>query len=184
MDRNGHCRVDWPSGSDGVSSLQSNFVEQFQIRTLPVNATLVDIYTVLRPDLGPWQGIQHRKAVMLEALRVLAAFESSFRWDEGVDTTNHSSMAHIAGQEAGAWQVSFDSMPFGDDLRALTLAHCGATNNVQKFIDTMKSDHPFAIEYATRLLRHTIKANGPVLRHEINPFVRRDAVAEFQSLLA
>lgn len=149
-----------------------------------VNATPVDIYTVLRPELGPWTGIQHRRAVMLEGLRVLALFESSANWNEGVDTTNTSSMSHLTGQETGAFQVSYDSLGFGADLKALATAHCGQDFGIVTFIEKMKSDHPFAIEYAARLLRHTVKANGPVLRREINPWVRRDAVAEFEALLA
>ena len=48
----------------------------------------------------------------------------------------------------------------------------------------MKSDHPLAMEYIARLLRHTIDANGPVKRHEIDQWLRRDAVAEFETLLA
>ncbi|WP_287739607.1 hypothetical protein [Microcystis sp. M179S2] len=36
-----------------------------------------DIYSNLKPELGLWQGILHRKAVMLEVLRVLGGFESS-----------------------------------------------------------------------------------------------------------
>ena len=47
----------------------------------------------------------------------------------------------------------------------------------------MKEDHALAMEYIARLLRHTVKANGPVLRHEIDLWLRRDAVAEFQRLL-
>lgn len=149
-----------------------------------VNATPVDVYTVLRPQLGPWTGILHRRAVMLEALRVLALFESSGNWNEGVDKSKRMNLRHLAGQETGAWQVSYDSLPFGADLKTLTTQHCGDGFTVQDFVDQMKSDHPFAMEYIARLLRHTVKANGPVLRREINDWVRRDAVAEFETLLA
>ena len=37
----------------------------------------VDIYSSVVGVLGPWQGIPHRRAVMLEVMRVLAGFESS-----------------------------------------------------------------------------------------------------------
>src|SRR5260370_31353923 len=36
-----------------------------------------DIYSSVINTLGPWEGIPHRRAVMLEVLRVLAGFESS-----------------------------------------------------------------------------------------------------------
>jgi hypothetical protein len=53
-------------------------------------------------------------------------------------------------------------------------------NDFQK---AMKRDHPLAMEYIARLLRRTVNANGPVKRHEIDPWLRRDAVQEFQTLL-
>jgi hypothetical protein len=66
--------------------------------------------------LGPWIGLLHRKAVMCEVLRVEAAFESDWKWNEGVDITNQHSMTHIEGQETGAFQVSADSMRFDTSL--------------------------------------------------------------------
>src|SRR5260370_5489354 len=50
-----------------------------------------DIYSSVINTLGPWQGIPHRRAVMLEVLRVLAGFESSWNWNEGRDTSNPNS---------------------------------------------------------------------------------------------
>lgn len=148
-----------------------------------------DVYGAVVKELGPFQGPAHRKAVMLEVLRVLSGFESSWNWNEGVDRNNATSMANITGQETGAWQVSYDSLPFGLDLHELCIRHGAQTDNAGKFkaqwfIDTMKSDHPFAIEYAARLLRHTIKANGPVVRGEINQYLKRESVEEFEKSLA
>ena len=50
-----------------------------------------DIYSKVVGELGPWQGLKHRKAAMLEVLRVLGGFESSWDWNEGVDVTNPES---------------------------------------------------------------------------------------------
>src|SRR4051794_5931162 len=47
----------------------------------------------------------------------------------------------------------------------------------------MKRDHPLAMECIARLLRRTVNHNGPVKRHEIDEWLRRDAVEEFQTLL-
>jgi hypothetical protein len=141
-----------------------------------------DIYTVIRPQLGPWTGLQHRRAAMMEALRVLAGFESSWRWNEGVDITNHHSLTHLEGQETGAFQVSFNSTSFDASLRDCVRRYCGSLK-IHTFIERMKSDHRFAIEYAARLLRFTTRHNGPVLRREINPWLRKEAVAEFQVFL-
>lgn len=121
---------------------------------------------------------------MLEIMRVLAGFESSWNWDEGVDRANQHSQSHITGQETGAWQVSYDSLPFGADLKECATRFCGAGFTVESFIDNMKSNHIFAMEYIARLLRHTCRHNGPVLRHDIDPWLSKSAAAEFQSLLS
>jgi hypothetical protein len=47
-----------------------------------------DIYSSVAPELGLWISLLHRKAVMLEVLRVLGGFESSWNWSEGRDITN------------------------------------------------------------------------------------------------
>ena len=119
----------------------------------------------------------HRRAAMLEVLRVLAGFESSWDWTCGRDVTNSTSVTPTT-IEAGAWQVSGNSRAFGRDLRDLAPA------DGDRFQRAMKSDHPLAMEYIARLLRHTVRHNGPVLRHEIDPFLSREAVAQFMSLLS
>jgi len=48
-----------------------------------------DVYSSIINTLGPWQGIPHRRAVMLEVMRVLAGFESSWNWNEGRERTRH-----------------------------------------------------------------------------------------------
>src|SRR5690242_4198174 len=61
-----------------------------------------DIYSNVIRILGPWEGPEHRRAAMLEVMRVLAGFESSWDWNEGRD----SDTAHPEDPEtweAGAW---------------------------------------------------------------------------------
>jgi hypothetical protein len=140
-----------------------------------------DVYSSVFNSLGPWQGITHRRAVMLEVMRVLAGFESSWNWNEGRDTTNPTSVTPDT-IEAGAWQVSANSMHFGQELKDLVLATVGTLDG-NAFQKAMKQNHPLAMEYIARLLRRTTHHNGPVLRHEIDPWLRRDAVAEFQALM-
>ncbi len=141
----------------------------------------VDIYSNVVGVLGPWQGIRHRRAAMLEVMRVLAGFESSWDWNAGVDTSNPSSTTPDT-IEAGAWQVSANSMAFGQELRELVLEKVGSLDG-DDFQSAMKRDHQLAMEYIARLLRRTVNHNGPVKRHEIDPWLRRGAVAEFQALL-
>jgi hypothetical protein len=51
-----------------------------------------DIYSSVKNTLGPWRDLPHRRAAMLEVMRVLAGFESSWDWKEGRDNTNPASV--------------------------------------------------------------------------------------------
>ena len=145
--------------------------------------TVSDIYSSIRNALGPWQGIDHRRAVMLEVMRVLAGFESSWDWNEGRDISNPDSDT-AEEIEAGAWQVSANSMNFGTELRELVRRHTGGSTAPLDFQRAMKSNHPLAMEYIARLLRRTTRHHGPVRDHHIDAWLRRDAVTEFQENLA
>ncbi len=144
--------------------------------------TTYDIYSSIFEVLGPWDGISHRRAVMLEVMRVLAGFESSWNWDEGPDISNPASHTPETA-EAGAWQVSADSLNFGQELRDLVFRKTNSLDG-EVFQAAMKQDHQLAMEYIARLLRRTTKHNGPVRRHEIDPWLSQKAVAEFRALLA
>jgi N-acetyl-anhydromuramyl-L-alanine amidase AmpD len=144
--------------------------------------TVSDIYSSVRNVLGPWESLQHRRAVMLEVLRVLGGFESSWRWVEGVDESNPDSDTPVE-IEAGIFQVSANSMNFGPELRNLVKRKAGAVDP-ETFQRAMKKDHPLALEYAARLLRRTTRHHGPVRDGHIHRWLRRDAVAEFLSLLS
>jgi hypothetical protein len=73
-------------------------------------------------------------------------------------------------------------MNFGHELKDLVLAEVGTVDG-NSFQKAMKENHLLAMQYIARLLRRTTHHNGPVLRHEIDPWLRRNAVAEFQSLM-
>jgi len=140
-----------------------------------------DIYASVREVLGPWRGDLQRRAVMLEVMRVLAGFESSWDWNAGRDVTNPTSVTATT-TEAGAWQVSANSIGFGADLRQLVIGRVGTADGT-RFQAAMKSDHALAMEYIARLLRHTVNHNGPVKRHEIDPWLSSEAVEELIGLL-
>lgn len=142
-----------------------------------------DIYSNVKNVLGPWRGIEHRRAVLLEVMRVLAGFESSWNWNEGVDISNPDSDTPVE-MEAGAWQVSANSMSLGPELAELVREHTGGSIDPTIFQETTKSNHQFAMEYVARLLRRTVRHHGPVRDHKIDPWLRRDAVEEFLALLA
>ena len=140
-----------------------------------------DIYSSVKAVLGPWKGADHRRAVMLEVMRVLAGFESSWRWDVGVDTTS-AQIKNANNTEAGAWQVSADSMGLAPELKDLVRSRIHTTDGAA-FQTAMKQDHQLAMEYIARLLRVTTRANGPVKRHEIDQWLSSAAVEEFRALL-
>lgn len=155
-----------------------------------------EIFTLIRPKLGPWRVtpeepipfLFHRRAALLEAMRVHAGYESSWDWNEGVDTTNRSSVANIIGQETGIFQVSFDSTDLGGrekPMRKYLDNRFGKdTVGPRFFIDQMKKDHIFALDYYAHLVRLNIKWAGPLLHGLIIKDLKPEAVEEFKNLLA
>jgi hypothetical protein len=139
-----------------------------------------DVMNLIRPALGPWQDIMHRRCALMETMRVLAGFESSWNWNEGVDVTNPSEN-NPETISAGAWQCSWNSRSFGQDLKDLA-----ASKNIHdgdKFQAVTKSDHLFAMDWVSRLIRTTTKHHGPLKRHEVLPYLNRDAVSEFRTYI-
>jgi len=140
-----------------------------------------DIYSSVAPQLGPFGLPVHRKAVMLEVLRVLAGHESMWNWIQGVHTTKTAAKTSH-NEEAGAFQISADSMDLDRSLKDFVRATLGNTDDAT-FIARMKSNHKFAIEYAARLLRVTIMHHGPIKRRSIHPALKKTAVTEFRGYL-
>lgn len=130
--------------------------------------------------LEPWDNLTHRKAV-LEVLRVLGGFESSWKWNAGRDITNPSSNIPCT-EEAGSFQCSGNSMDFDSSLKTLLKSVSGKTD-CKTFRSVTKSNRRFAIE-CPRLLRFTVNHHGPVKRKEINPWLRRDAVEELKGFIS
>lgn len=147
------------------------------------NPNPLDVYASIKPILGPWRNLLHRRAALLEVMRVHAGFESSWNWNEGVDVTNQTSMHNINGQETGIFQVSFDSTELAAGaMKPFAVEH--GIGTVGSFIPQMKSDHKLALEYYARLVRINIKWAGPLIRHEIDPWLSPASVNEFEGLLA
>ena len=142
-----------------------------------------DIYTSVRSELGPFSDLLHRKAVMLEALRVLGGFESSWDFNAGRDITNPNSNTPCT-EEAGIFQCSGNAMEIDESLEDLLRQASGGNTDCETFIVVTKENHPFAFEFCARLLRFTVNHHGPVKHKKINQWLRRDAVSEFQDFLS
>ena len=156
-----------------------------------------DVYASVITELGPFEDITHRRACMLEVMRVLAGFESSWKWNTGRDTTNPAEDTPDT-ISAGPFQVSANSLAFGQDLKDLVAPHGirNAKRDGDAFQALMKANHPLAMEYVARLMRHTTRHNGPLFKdrskftgqlrekeQSIYPWLSREAVAEFQAFL-
>lgn len=139
--------------------------------------TSYDIYSTLYGELGPYPSLLNRRAVLCEALRVLGGFESSWDWIEGRDSTNPNTDSP-ANEEAGIFQTSYDSVAFDPSLRDCMNRY--GVKDAHQFIAETKNNHLFALEYTARLLRFTINHHGPIKRQEIDAWVKRSAVAEFE----
>jgi hypothetical protein len=122
-----------------------------------------EVYGAVVTLLGPYESAMHRRAVMLEVMRVLAGHESLWRWNQGVDSNPQTEVKTATTTEAGAFQVSANSMNLAPELRHLVRSRVGSTDPI-RFQHAMKRDHVLAMEYIARLLRNRIDANGPVLR--------------------
>lgn len=147
------------------------------------NANPHDAYAMMVPYLGPWKDIKHRRAAMLELMRVHAGFESDWKWNEGVDELNQNSIEHIEGQETGIFQVSFNSTQNWN--RAMEpFALQNNINTPEKFILNMKANHQLAFGYYARLVRVAINWAGPLItEHKVPAHLNRAAMEEFQFLL-
>ena len=146
------------------------------------DAEETDIYTVLRKLFSKedWTSLVRRKCWMMEVLRVLAGFESSWKPNTGADTTNPAER-DAETFSAGLWQISYNSRGFGQDLRDMLVVY-GIHNGAQ-FQQMMKTNFTFAARWAARLFRHTIRHNGPLRDHHVDAYLKVNAVDEWQSLL-
>lgn len=141
-----------------------------------------DTYGSVVRHLGPWRSLTHRKAAMLEVLRVLGAFESTWDW-KAVGAVGSGRTPQACRVPVGAFQCSADSMAFDPSLKKLLAEYSGGSSDCDAFCRVTKSHPVFAIEYCARLLRFTARHHGPILRKKIHPWLRRDSVAEFERLL-
>ncbi len=141
-----------------------------------------DIYSLMSDALGPFKDatLLYRKAAMCEVLRVLPGDESDWHWTEGRDTTAGAQTEEQ--KEAGAFQVSYDSVRLGPDLAAYLAAN-GIHNAIQ-FQVCIKGSPELDLGYTARLLREEYKRwDGPLNLGWIQKQVSREAVSEFVTLL-
>lgn len=139
-----------------------------------------DIYTSIAPQLGPWRGIKHRKAAMGNVLIVLAGFESSWKYGEGRDQSADNTKP--CTEEAGLYQTSGNANSFSPTLAEFQKLHCETGCNA--FRACMKKPVlAFVHGHTMRLLRFTIRHHGPLVRKEVNPWLRKSCVDQIEAVL-
>lgn len=145
-----------------------------------------DIYDYLETQDGfSGRTLETRKAFMCEVLRVLGGFESSWNWKRGEDISAPRGRAPEE-IEAGMFQISANSMGFDRSLSDFfllryqkSIAGLDTDQVSHEFQKLMKLDPEFAIEYTARLLRFTIRHNGPIKRNEIGEWLSIQSAGEF-----
>lgn len=121
---------------------------------------------------------------MIDALITLAGWESSWRYLEGRDKSANNTSA--CTMEAGLYQTSANSSYFGADLKILMENRCknwAGKTLCEKFTPCTKYDKAFTHEYTARLLRHTIRHHGPVLRGDVTKWVSPQCVKQLEEIL-
>jgi len=155
--------------------------EIFAPKPPPKGRPDLDVYAQIVSVLGPWENLLHRRAAMLETMRVHAGLESSWKQGEGKDPDNHN--PDPKSWEAGLFQVSFDSTEI-DHSAMLPFAVAHGIGTYGSFQSQMKTDINLAFEYYARLVRVSIWWAGPFRRREVQDWLSRPAMKEFQSMLA
>lgn len=161
-----------------------------------------DVYGKAAAELGPYEGVLHRRACMCDFLLVLGMFESGGDHTEGVDTSRLG-VDTPENEEAGAWQTSYDSRHLHPDLANMLREYRspkvpeGILNGIV-FQRVMKFDPDFSTRYAATLLSHNGMHNGPLYKgaerakirkslrgpeQTIYPYLKRQAVTEFLAVL-
>lgn len=160
-------------------------------RALFVRNSEYDIYSHVKSRLGPWRGNLHRRAVMLEVLRVLAGFESRWNWSYGQGCSCSVGVTDCA-QKAGIFQCSAESMTADQSLRNLLRATTGS-DDCRSFQTASKRNRTFALNYCAQLLRFTVDHHESIRGSDtqsqrsnsdkIIEFLSKDSVDEFIELI-
>jgi hypothetical protein len=155
----------------------------FTPRPSPANGPDPDIYLIIKPYLGPvqgaWTDVPSRRAAMGEVLLKLAALESSWNWNEGQDESNPEENSPLT-YSSGVFQTSADSMAF-PGMKDFAISKGVFTP--EQFIVACKTNHPFAMEYCSRLLRVNTRWDGPIDRGELQHILDRQSAAEILHFL-
>lgn len=164
---------------DIVSALRETPIEVFAENK---NA---DVYGSVVGELGPWQSLKHRAAAMGAVMVVQAGFESSWDYFEGRDISASNTSACTA--EAGLYQTSGNMNTFSAESKAVLIPlqekYCKSTTCAEFQRCTKEPVKSFVHGHFIRASRITTRHWGPMVRKEINPWLKRECVKQIEALL-
>ena len=144
-----------------------------------------DIYSSVIDKLGPYTTLANRAAVMGNVMLVEAAFESTWNYKEGRDQSASNTSA--CTEEAGLYQTSGNMNTFNAEAQAVLIPYqkskCLSTTCEEFKRCTKEPVKSFVHGHFIRASRITVKHWGPILRKEINPYLKKECVAQLEKLL-
>ena len=144
-----------------------------------------DIYSSVANEMAPYRSLKHRAAVMGNVMMVQAAFESSFKYGEGRDQSASNTAA--CTEEAGLYQTSGNMNTFNAEAKATLVPFqaslCKSTTCDEFRRCTKEPVKAFVHGHFMRATRITTRHWGPMVRKEINPWLKRECVKQIEALL-
>lgn len=145
-----------------------------------------DIFSSIKPELGPWTSLKQRAASLGAAMVVQAGFESTWDYTEGRDMSANNTSS--CTEEAGMYQTSGNMNDFNkeaqDVLKPYQIHMCGGKATCEEFKACTKEPNvSFTHGHFIRASRITVNHWGPIKRKEINPWLSRACASQIESLL-
>lgn len=144
-----------------------------------------DVYGSVKAQLGPYTSIKHRRAVMAQVMIVQAGFESSWKYGEGRDMKANNTAA--CTEEAGLYQTSGNMNTFSPEAKAVLQPFmaglCKSTTCAEFKRCTKEPVKAFVHGHFMRASRITTRHWGPMVRKEINPWLKKECVSAIEALL-
>lgn len=144
-----------------------------------------DVFGSVKAELGPWTSLKQRAGAMGAVMVVQSGFESSWKYGEGRDMSANNTSA--CTEEAGLYQTSGNMNTFNAEaksvLQPFMAQHCKSTTCAEFKRCTKEPVKAFVHGHFIRASRITTRHWGPMVRKEINPWLKRACAKQIEDLL-
>lgn len=159
------------------------------IRVTPVSVFAkngnADVYGSVEREMGPYTSDLHRAAVMGAVMVVQSGFESSWNYQDGRDMSANNTSS--CTEEAGLYQTSGNMNTFSVEAKAtlqpFMALHCKSTTCSEFRRCTKEPVKAFVHGHFMRAARITTRHWGPMVRKEINLWLRKACALQIEQLL-